>query len=62
MDKTDQREEYLQYIIEEYEEIRQDYYNGLKESKYVSLSEARQKKFKIDWSDYTPGKKRNETF
>ncbi len=49
-----QREDYLQFINEEYEEIREDYYSGLKENKYVSLDEARKKKFQIDWTEFTP--------
>jgi 5-methyltetrahydrofolate--homocysteine methyltransferase len=49
-----QREDYLQFINEEYEEIREDYYSGLKENKYVSLDEARRKKFQIDWTEFTP--------
>ena len=54
MDQSEQRQDYLQFINEEYEEIREDYYSGLKENKYVSLDEARKKKFQIDWKNFTP--------
>ncbi len=54
--KDKQREEFLDFVVEEYEEIRQDYYEGVKDKRYVSLSEARQHRFKIDWSDFEPGK------
>jgi 5-methyltetrahydrofolate--homocysteine methyltransferase len=49
-----QREDFLEFVNEEYEEIREDYYDGLKDKKYVSLSEARQNLYKIDWTDYQP--------
>jgi len=52
--KDTQREEFLEYINEDYEDIRQDYYEGIKDKKYVSLSDARKNKLKIDWSDYEP--------
>ncbi|CAF0738701.1 unnamed protein product [Brachionus calyciflorus] len=50
----DSRGDFLELISEEYDEIRQDYYDTLKDRKYVSLSEARKNKLKIDWSDYKP--------
>lgn len=50
-----QRDEFLDYVREEYEEIRQDYYDGVKDKRYVNLTEARQKKLQIDWNDYSPG-------
>jgi 5-methyltetrahydrofolate--homocysteine methyltransferase len=49
-----QREDFLEYITEEYEQIRNDYFDTLKDIKYVSIEEARKFKYKIDWSDYTP--------
>ncbi len=49
-----QKEEFLDYIKEEYEEIREDYFENLKEKKYLTLQESREKKFKIDWSNYKP--------
>ena len=49
-----QKEEFLDYIKEEYEEIREDYFENLKEKKYLTLSESREKKFNIDWSNYKP--------
>lgn len=56
LDKAGQKDQFLEYINEEYDEIRQDYYNGLKENKYVSLEEARRKKLQLEWNDYTPCK------
>jgi 5-methyltetrahydrofolate--homocysteine methyltransferase len=54
LDKSQQREDYLQFINEEYEEIRSDYYDTLKDRKYLSLADARSKKLKIDWNNYVP--------
>lgn len=54
LSKDSQREEFLRFVVEEYEEIRDDYYEGLKDKKYASLTEARQRKFQIDWADYNP--------
>ncbi|RNA18912.1 methionine synthase isoform X3 [Brachionus plicatilis] len=48
------RDEFMEMTLEEYEEIREDYYEGLKDKKYVTLAEARQKKLHIDWSDFRP--------
>ncbi len=53
--KDKQREEFLEFVAEEYDEIRQDYFDGLKDKRYVSLSEARQNKLKIDWNEFEPG-------
>merc|ERR1712176_192134 len=44
-------------IKEEYEEIREEHYQGLKERKYLPLEKARAKKLRWDWKDsakYTP--------
>ncbi|KAM4693612.1 methionine synthase [Discoglossus pictus] len=43
------REDFLEEIIEEYEDIRQDHYESLKERRYLSLDQARNKGFHIDW-------------
>lgn len=42
-----QREEFLDFVQEEYDEIRSDYYDSIKEKKYVSLTEARQNQLKV---------------
>jgi 5-methyltetrahydrofolate--homocysteine methyltransferase len=49
-----QRDEFLEFIQEEYEEIRADYFENLKEKKYLSLNESREKKLKIDWTNFKP--------
>merc|ERR1712142_1107178 len=49
----------MEDVKEEYEEIREEHYQGLKERKYVSLEKARAKKLRWDWKDakkYTPVK------
>lgn len=51
---NDQRNDFLEFVSEEYEEIRSDYYDSLKDKKYVSLSEARKNKFSIDWKNFKP--------
>jgi 5-methyltetrahydrofolate--homocysteine methyltransferase len=54
LDKTEKRDEYLQFIKDEYEEIRGDYFDSLSDRKYLSLTEARKRKLQINWNDYTP--------
>ncbi len=49
-----QKEEFLEFVKEEYEEIRADYFENLKEKKYLSLAEARAKKYQIDWAAFQP--------
>ncbi|XP_073912910.1 methionine synthase isoform X4 [Castor canadensis] len=43
------KDEYFEEIMEEYEDIRQDHYDSLKERKYLTLSQARKNGFHIDW-------------
>eukprot|EP00210_Caulerpa_lentillifera_P006731 g6433.t1 len=45
-----QREEFGDIIREEYDEIREEFYAGLEDRKYLTLEQARNKMFKIDWS------------
>ncbi|PVD26012.1 hypothetical protein C0Q70_13680 [Pomacea canaliculata] len=44
-----QREEFWEEINEEYDEIRDEFYETLKDRKYLSLDKARSKKLMIDW-------------
>ncbi|XP_053567860.1 methionine synthase isoform X2 [Bombina bombina] len=44
------RDDFLEEITEEYEDIRQDHYESLKERRYLTLEQARNKGFHIDWS------------
>lgn len=41
---------------EEYEKLRQRHLNKKSENEFISLDEARQNKFKINWMDYVPVK------
>ncbi|MGH0130665.1 UNVERIFIED_CONTAM: hypothetical protein FKN15_003164 [Acipenser sinensis] len=43
------REEYFEEITEEYEDIRQDHYDTLKDRRFWSLEQARGKGLHIDW-------------
>ena len=46
-------EDYVQEVAEEYSDIREEYYAGLEERKYLSLPAAQKKKYTIDF-DVTP--------
>merc|ERR1712070_209160 len=46
-------EDYVQEVAEEYGDIREEYYAGLEERKYLSLPAAQKKKYTIDF-DVTP--------
>ena len=50
------KEEFLEYLREEYADIRADYFENLKEKKYLSLAEARAKKYQIDWANFVAPK------
>ena len=49
-----QKEEFIEFINEDYEEIRADYFENLKDKKFLSLAECRKRKFNIDWEAFTP--------
>jgi 5-methyltetrahydrofolate--homocysteine methyltransferase len=55
-----EKEDYVQDIIEEYDEIREDYYAGLEEKRLVSIAAAREKSFKIDFKADPPPAKPNK--
>ncbi|XP_053315245.1 methionine synthase [Spea bombifrons] len=46
------REDFLEEIIEEYEDIRQEHYETLKERKSLTLQKARSQGFHIDWHSH----------
>ncbi|KAI9360177.1 methionine synthase [Pilaira anomala] len=48
------REEFAEDIRDEYDEMREEYYEGLEERKLLSLQNARDKKMKIDWIKSPP--------
>lgn len=50
------RDTFLEDIKDEYEDIREDHYDNLKERKYLSIEKAREKKLNINWNDYRPSK------
>eukprot|EP00057_Strongylocentrotus_purpuratus_P006904 XP_011661378.1 PREDICTED: methionine synthase [Strongylocentrotus purpuratus] len=50
----DRYDDYVEEVKEEYEEVREDHYDSLKDRKYLSLSEVRKRKFEIDWSNFEP--------
>ncbi|XP_067942603.1 methionine synthase-like [Watersipora subatra] len=54
MDTSSSRDDYTDDIREEYEDLRGDHYDGLRNRKFLSLEKARQHKFSIDWAEY-PG-------
>ncbi|RUP46241.1 vitamin B12-dependent methionine synthase [Jimgerdemannia flammicorona] len=52
-----QKEEFAQDIAEEYDELRQEYYDGLEEKRLLTLQAARNKGFKINWQASPPARK-----
>ncbi|XP_038670351.1 methionine synthase isoform X1 [Scyliorhinus canicula] len=46
---NDLKDDYFEEVTEEYEEIRQDYYEYLMDRKYLTLEQARKRGFQIDW-------------
>uniref|UniRef100_A0A452RV83 Methionine synthase n=1 Tax=Ursus americanus TaxID=9643 RepID=A0A452RV83_URSAM len=48
------KDEFFEEILEEYEDIRQDHYESLKERRYLTLSQARKNGFHIDWLSEPP--------
>lgn len=46
----EQKPEYIREIREEYDDLRKEYYDGLKDKSFISLAKARSKKLKTDWS------------
>jgi 5-methyltetrahydrofolate--homocysteine methyltransferase len=43
------REEYVQDILDTYEELREEHYAGLEERKYMTLAQARDRALRVDW-------------
>jgi 5-methyltetrahydrofolate--homocysteine methyltransferase len=46
---TTRREEYVQDILDTYDEMREEHYAGLEERKYLSLQAARDRALRVDW-------------
>lgn len=49
--KENINQEYKKNVREEYSKLRQDYLGRAKEKRYVTLTQARKNKFKIDWQE-----------
>ncbi|GAX83119.1 hypothetical protein CEUSTIGMA_g10545.t1 [Chlamydomonas eustigma] len=50
VDKNEkQRQEYVDDIKEQYAELREEFYAGLEDRKYISLAAAQSKSLKVDW-------------
>lgn len=47
------KEEFFEETTEEYEDIRQDHYDSLKERRFLSLAQAREKGLHVDWLSQT---------
>ncbi|XP_064402589.1 methionine synthase-like isoform X2 [Halichondria panicea] len=50
------KEDFVDDICEEYEQIREEHYESMKVRKYLALDVARSRKYTIDWSSYVPVK------
>merc|ERR1712161_45348 len=50
----DNKEEYVQDIMEEYDEMREDYYEGLEERHYLDFDAAKKRKLQIDFDAVPP--------
>ena len=48
------RQDYVDEVAELYEEMRQEHYDGLEDRKYVTLAQARQQRFRIDYVNEPP--------
>merc|ERR1712157_560874 len=48
------KEEYVQDILEEYDEIREDYYAGLEDRYFLTFEDAKKNKLKIDFNATPP--------
>ncbi|CAD6191477.1 unnamed protein product [Caenorhabditis auriculariae] len=46
------RDAFLQDINEDYEEVRQEHYESLKERRFTAIETARKKQFTINWNDF----------
>jgi len=53
------RDDFIQEIADEYEDLRTEFYENRTEKKFVSLEKARKLKFQINWKNYNPFKPNN---
>ena len=47
-----ERDDYMDEINEEYEEMREEHYSSLLERRYAPLATARQKALQVDWANH----------
>lgn len=50
VDEAETRNEYVENILEQYEELREAHYESLEERRYITLEQAREKRLAIDWA------------
>merc|ERR1719201_2374655 len=50
------RQDFVDDVLEQYEEMREDHYASLASRKFVSLEKAREKMLAVDWKAHTPPK------
>ncbi|XP_061403125.1 methionine synthase isoform X1 [Lethenteron reissneri] len=46
------RQDYVEELADEYEELRQEHYDSLKDRKYLGLQQARQRALHVDWASH----------
>lgn len=59
-ERDDIKQDFVDEILDDYEELRDDHYAGLEERKVISLDLAKEKAFKIDFNEIKPAKKPNQ--
>jgi len=50
----DGKQDYVEEIMEEYEEMREDYYAGLEDRYFLTFEQAKEQKMKIDFNESPP--------
>lgn len=53
------RDDFIQEIADEYEDLRKEFYESRTEKKFVTIEKARKQKFQIDWKTFKPFKPNN---
>lgn len=51
---SENKEEFVEDLLEEYEEMREDYYAGLEERKFLTFEQAKKERFIIDFDKSPP--------
>ena len=54
------KDEYVQDLLEEYDELREDYYAGLEDRYFLDFDKAKKAKFNIDFDAYPPAPTPNQ--